>query len=169
VRASNLPSAKEIVDSLERKLKEEQGAAVLTKAVRAAELFGGLQIRPRRISQNLLVGLRASQLDFFPVQEFKCPLRRQDYFFDTKLGILEAFTAPERVKVSYRIGFEEGEWPALTRELVLELARFCLSPTEDRRDYLRQIIEVCKRQRQSLEAERNEQSFDREVVGQRPN
>lgn len=151
MRAGYLPSPSDLQTGEEspwERAGEERKAVEI--ALRALEVLVGYPIRAKTFRVEVLLGREPVMLEHFPVWGFKIE-GRDAWDLDAHLGVIYPdYRAPVEEIVSYSVGYEDGEFPALIVEGVTLLSRMWLARCESGSEEVRGIVEVCRRSREKL-------------------
>jgi len=155
MRANTLPDQEEITGPLKgARFAKETVEQERSRATSVTELFLREPIKLNQITTEMRMGRGTFELDHFPVRNLQVE-KAANYTKDERLGLIFAELVLENYMVKYETGYLEGELPALMKELILHLTRYRLTKDESHLANVPAIIEVGRRKRNRLKAERD--------------
>jgi len=160
VRANCLPVAEEVLTLLSRERIQTllpEFEAALNKSIRVAELFLGETIRRRKIEKKVHLGEMCLVLDEWPIKNLIVEGTENAenlIYFHEGLGLLFTELPREIYGIAYEVGYEEGEVPALIKNLIeLLIKRLLIEDYLDSR-YIEEVIKVRWEERAKQQEER---------------
>ena len=132
MKANRYPQFEDIVDSLKESDSFDSRFALVDLSVKVAEVLTGQYIASRRIHTNMFLQRGDNEIPYFPVVDFKINGNELvDVEIDLEYGIAMSRLAPSDYEVSYKVGFEDGELPAVLRDLIFDLGKYLYSGNEE--------------------------------------
>lgn len=149
MRANNFPTAEEMDGDPDKHSK------VLITISLLAEYLTGTPVRERRKEELLLLGLGDTYLREWPAYELQIPGIEKGYaFLDSEKGLLSHELPLSEYSVSYRVGFKEGQVPAVIKALLTSLGRYYLTKDQSLIPEIEDLVRVCRRMRREGEQSR---------------
>jgi len=160
MRANRFPTVDEVLEpipkSKTRALREKTPKAILLAEI-ATECFLGETICPKSCQESILMGVSEIVLKDFPARNITIQgVGKNKYDVLAKYGLIYPDLPSEVYQVSYEVGYEAGDVPAIVRELVEKLARYYLLRDVDLLEDLKILIKVGQAERVDLEKKRHE-------------
>ena len=153
MRANCWPTVKEVSDPLRAegvRIDSDEMRAAIRDGVRVLELLLKCPIRPLRVEANVLLGDDSYILPDFPTHDLTIDGRAPEPQFCEwypDIGLLKPRLPRKTYEVVYRVGYVDGELPALFQVLVEQLARLSVVPEQVDRDGVIALLQTAQRTR----------------------
>lgn len=152
-----LPTYEETMEPLEKPgalLLREDFASEVTTAIKVAELLTRQDITRKVKETVLLLSTEAFTLPDYPVHHVRVAGQPIDH--DPRLGRIYPDLPPSTYTVSYEVGYETGNLPAIFKQLLQNLIRYRITDGEDFKEQVIAEIEVIRNGRNKTAQERGD-------------
>lgn len=136
---------------------------ILELAKRTAEILVNEPVSRARFTGFIFLDDGLTKLLHFPVANVEVSdqsVGRGEV--DTMFGILTKVMPPDEYKVSYDVGYSDGDVPAVIKELVTALSRYLYSGSDDFKSEIIDIAKIARSVRQRVRDRRNDYQVNRE-------